>query len=54
VVVGADTLEEVVQFTVADDGPGIPLQQQERIFDALGGRGVGAAPASGWRSPARS
>lgn len=33
VIVSADEVGRFVQFSVADDGPGIPVDQQSRIFD---------------------
>jgi NtrC-family two-component system sensor histidine kinase KinB len=54
VIVSADQVGRFVQFSVADDGPGIPLEHQSRIFDkfvqlprpgAVGGTGLGLAIA---------
>jgi NtrC-family two-component system sensor histidine kinase KinB len=40
VVVSADAVPGFVQFSVADDGPGVPLQEQERIFEPFAGEGT--------------
>ena len=54
VVVSADHVGRFVQFSVADDGPGIPVEDQSRVFDkfvrltqagAGGGTGLGLAIA---------
>ncbi len=33
IVIGAKTLDSKILFWVADDGPGIPIEDQERVFD---------------------
>jgi signal transduction histidine kinase len=43
VVVGADHLADFVAFSVADDGPGLPVQQQERLFEPFLDEGRGSA-----------
>ncbi len=44
VEVTADALPGFVQISVADDGPGVPIQEQERIFEPfVGGGGRGGA-----------
>jgi two-component system sensor histidine kinase KdpD len=54
VLVDADAIGEQLQVSVADDGPGVPLEDQERIFDHFvrgrragsgGGAGLGLAVA---------
>jgi NtrC-family two-component system sensor histidine kinase KinB len=54
VVVSADVVGRYVQFSVADDGPGVPVEDQSRIFDKFvrlrvpdghGGMGLGLAVA---------
>jgi two-component system sensor histidine kinase KdpD len=35
IVVSADRVGPYVQFSVADDGPGVPLEEQARIFDTF-------------------
>jgi len=55
VLVSADHFGRFVQFSVADDGPGIPVEDQSRVFDrfvrltrlgaAAGGTGLGLAIA---------
>jgi K+-sensing histidine kinase KdpD len=54
VLVSADHVGRFVQFSVADDGPGVPVEDQSRIFDkfvrltrpgAGGGTGLGLAIA---------
>lgn len=47
VVVGADRIAEQVQLSVADNGPGIPLHEQARIFDRFGSRKEGAGEHMG-------
>jgi two-component system sensor histidine kinase KdpD len=39
VVVNADSLPDFVQISVSDDGPGIPVADQERIFEPFLGAG---------------
>ncbi|MGE0158186.1 MAG: DUF4118 domain-containing protein [Gemmatimonadales bacterium] len=39
VVVSADVLPDFVQISVADDGPGVPVADQERIFEPFLGEG---------------
>ena len=52
IVVSADPLPAFVQFSVADDGPGVPVQAQEQVFEPFvgeeggrGGAGLGLAIA---------
>jgi two-component system sensor histidine kinase KdpD len=51
VVLSADLVDMQVQFAVADNGPGIPLHEQHRVFDEFvqlgngSGRGLGLAVA---------
>lgn len=46
VVVDADIVGEQLQVSIADDGPGIPLEDQDRIFDRFAGVGR-AGPSNG-------
>jgi signal transduction histidine kinase len=52
ILVGTDVIGDVALFTVADNGPGIPLMEQSRIFDRFttptarsGGSGLGLSIA---------
>jgi signal transduction histidine kinase len=54
VMISADQVGRYVQFSVADDGPGVPVEDQARIFDRFvrlpgargsGGLGLGLAVA---------
>jgi two-component system sensor histidine kinase KdpD len=54
VIVSADVVGRYVQFSVADDGPGVPIDDQSRIFEKFvrlrvpeghGGMGLGLAVA---------
>jgi len=55
VTIGADAIEQAVRFSVADQGPGIPAEHLDRIFDrfwqadrkAGEGAGLGLAIAKG-------
>lgn len=48
VVVSADALADYVQISVADDGPGLPIHEQQRVFEPfVGGRGRGGGAGLG-------
>ena len=59
IAIGSAVVDEEARLWVRDDGPGIPLDEQEHIFERFGAVGTPGLPVArgpdwGWRSSARS
>ena len=47
IVIAASTVGDMVEFTVTDDGPGVPTRSRDRIFDMFQTLNASDAPATG-------